>query len=90
MDVSEFRKALEEAVTQRGSPYQKKCIVIFHFEDDRPEADVKTLSYSFTDVFGFDEVAVRKLEKKDRFPVFESQWDDPSNMIQARVGNPLH
>ena len=45
IELPEFRRALEEAVTRQGATYQERCIVIFYFEDDDTGADAFVLFY---------------------------------------------
>jgi hypothetical protein len=63
-------------------------MVIFYYEDDDTgaEADVTTLSNCFTDVFGFEEVVIVKLEKKDRSPIFT--LNKKIHQVYTRIGNP--
>jgi hypothetical protein len=90
IELPEFRHALEDAVTRRGATYQERCIVIFYYEDDDTgaEADVTTLSNCFTDVFGFDEVVIVKLERKDRSPAVT--LNEKIRQVHARIGNPAN
>ena len=90
IELPEFRHALEDAVTRRGATYQERCIVIFYYEDDDTgaEADVTTLSNCFTDVFGFDEVVIVKLERKDRSPAVT--LNEKIRQVHARIGKPAN
>lgn len=86
--LPELKSRLAEAISARGTAYTHKELFIFYFaaDDTGAEADAKTLSACFEDVFGFANINIMKIPRNDRMPAFSVEATLTS--ICARIGSP--